>query len=602
MARNLRFLPVVALFGITAACSGKETSCPEYAERAAGPSAPTANAGASASDAVPTAGVDATRLVAEADIVQLDDTQKRIYAMSKSGTLAIVDAKTPGALTLMGKTALPGEPFEMYRRGDVLVTMSNGAVAGDGHLYDAKVDGTSTSTDATSSAVVAAVDIHDPANAKTTATLKVPGEIADSRIVGNILYLATYENVSCWSCSTIPRTLVSSFDLTDPTSPRAIDQISYDGSNDAGGFNAAWSTPWKRSITATATRMYVGGLVSNPSQATDEGTIEVIDITDPTGHLRRATHVTIAGAIMSRWQMDETDGILRVVSQRGAGRTSNGEQYPDVDTFRIESSDSIVRVGHMTLQLPQQEGLKTVRFDGNRGYAISFNQTDPLFTIDLTDPAHPVQKGSLTMPGWVFDIEPRGDRLLGLGLDRTDQNGNLNVSLFDVSDLAHPTMINRVSFGPTHMYEDYMITQGVLAEDQDRIQKAFRIFDDGLIAVPFSGGDGSCSADSTTTTTGGGVQLLDWTPSTLVKQAMLPVTGNPRRAVRRDSDAMKELIAISDSNVSSFTINQHSAVVPTANVVIGTCVARTATFGMGGFGDGNDVAHPQVGAFEGSCY
>ena len=597
MTSNLRFLPVAALLGVTAACSGgAKTPCPDYASA----SAPKAGADTSgAASAAPTA-VDATRLVGEADIVQLDDTQKRIYAMSKSGTLAIVDARTPGALTLMGKTALPGEPFEMYRRGDVLVTMSNAAVAGDGHLYDATVDGTSTRADPTSSAVIAAVDIHDPANAKTTATLKVAGEIADSRIVGNILYLATYENVSCWSCSTIPRTLVSSFDITDPTTPKAIDQISYDGSNDAGGFNAAWSTPWKRSITATATRMYVGGLTSNQAQAKDEGTIEIIDIADPAGHLRRATHVTVAGPIMSRWQMDETNGILRVVSQRGAGQSSNGDQFPDVDTFRIESSDSIVRVGHMTMQLPQQEGLKTVRFDGNRGYAISFNQTDPLFTLDLTDPANPVQKGSLTMPGWVFDIEPRGDRLIGLGLDRTDPTGNLNVSLFDVSDLAHPTMINRVSFGPTNMYEDYMITQGVLAEDQDRIQKAFKIFDDGLIAVPFSGGDGSCT--SAASTTGGGVQLLDWTPSSLTKQAMLPVVGNPRRAVRRDSDTMKELIAISDSNVSSFTINQHSAVLPTASVVIGTCVARTANLGPGGFGIGNDVYEGNKKNSSDSCY
>ena len=601
MLRPLRFLPAVALLALTAACGHDKGPC-SMADRAAAPTASgAANAGASAPAS---AGTDATRLVAEADIVQLDDAQKRIYAMSKSGTLAIVDAMTPGALTLLGKTALPGQPFEMYRRGDVLVTMSNGAIASDGSLYGATVDASTTSTtDTGSGAVVAAVDIRDPANAKTTATLKVPGEIADSRIVGDILYLATYENATCWSCSTLPRTLVTSFDLTDATAPKQIDQISYDGSNDAGGFNAAWSTPWKRSITATATRMYVGGLTSDPSKATDEGTIEVIDITDPAGHLRRGTHVTIAGPIMSRWQMDETNGILRVVSQRGAGQTQNGDQYPDVDTFRIESSDSIVRIGHMTLQLPQQEGLKTVRFDGNRGYAISFNQTDPLFTIDLTDPTKPVQKGSLTMPGWVFDIEPRGDRLIGLGLDRNDTAGNLNVSLFDVSDLAKPSMIQRVSFGPTHMYEDYMITQGVLAEDQDRIQKAFAIFDDGLIAVPFSGGDGSCTSDSTTVN-GGGVQLLDWTSSSLTKQAMLPVAGNPRRAVRRDTAAMKTLIAISDSNVSSFTINQHSAVLPTANVVIGTCVARTAGgIGLGGM-MGNDVGYAggQSLGNDDSCY
>src|SRR4029079_7512378 len=100
-------------------------------------------------------------------------------------------------------------------------------------------------------------------------------------------------------------------------------------------------------------------------------------------------------------------------------------------------------------------------------YAITFNQTDPLFTIDLTDATHPTQKGELQIPGWMFHLEPRGNFILGLGLDRTDKTGNINVSLFDVADLTKPTLVKRVSFGPTNMYEDYQITNGVLAEDQD---------------------------------------------------------------------------------------------------------------------------------------
>ena len=285
--------------------------------------------------------------------------------------------------------------------------------------------------------------------------------------------------------------------------------------------------------------------------------------------------------------MDEHEGVLRVISQRGAGRTSNGEKFPDLDTFRIESTSSLPRLGHTTITLPRQEGLKTVRFDGLRAYAITFNQTDPLFALDLSTPANPAQKGELHMPGWMYHLEPRGDRVLGLGLDRTDRSGNLNVTLFDVSDLSAPKLVERVSFGPSNMYEDYMITNGVLAEDQDRIQKAFRVFDDGLIAIPFSGGTGyggdACK--------GGGVQLVDWTRSSLVKQALLPVSGNARRAIRRDSEQMKELIAVSDSNVSSFQIDQRAAVKPTADVVIGSCVARSTPNGgpVGGFGGPNDV-------------
>ena len=328
--------------------------------------------------------------------------------------------------------------------------------------------------------------------------------------------------------------------------------------------------------------------------------VVTLDITDPTGHLTVGAKIITAGPVLSRWQMDESNGVLRVISQRGAGRLSNGEKFPDVDTFRIDSTQSLVRLGHTTLTLPRQEGLKTVRFDGPRAYAITFNQTDPLFAIDLSDPAHPAQKGELSMPGWMYYLEPHGDRVIGLGLDRNDQAGNLNVSLFDVSNMATPTLVQRVSFGPTNMYEDYSITNGVLAEDQDRIQKAFRVFEDGLIAIPFSGaGSTGAATGSSCSTQGSGIQLVDWTSTSLTKHAMLPVSGNARRAIRRDSAVAKELIAVSDSNVTSFSIDLRDAPKQNADVVIGTCVTRTTPNGSNVGGGGGRVGggdyHPGGG-------
>jgi hypothetical protein len=277
--------------------------------------------------------------------------------------------------------------------------------------------------------------------------------------------------------------------------------------------------------------------------------------------------------------MDEFQGYLRVVSQVGVLTSQNGTKYPDIDTFRIDSSTALVRVGHTSMDLPRQEALKTVRFDGARAFAITFAETDPLFTIDLSNPAAPAQKGELVIPGWVYHLEPRGNRLIGLGLNRRDSAGNLNVSLFDVSDLSKPTMLERVSFGPNYAYSDQQITQGIMAEDQDRIQKAFRIYSDGLIAVPYSGaqyGADACQSNAS------GIQLLSWTTSSLEKLGNVPMTGNPRRSVRRDSDLMKELIAVSDSNVRSFRIDNQYAPTQTADVIIGRCVPKTLSPQGGG--------------------
>lgn len=545
------------------------------------------NAGAAPAEAA--TGTDATRLVAEADIVQLDAERNWLYTISRSGTLAVVDGSQPSALTLLGKFALRGEPFEMYRREGALLVLANQGVRFDGGLADPlPEDSAPTPPVATSSSLLQAIDIANPESPKSVGTLSIPGEIADSRIVGDVLYVASWENGACYGCGPTARTVVTTFDIANPSAPKQIDQMIFSSAPSYSNVTTT-TTPWKRSIIATKDRLYVGGIAAEAT-STNEGVIEVLDISDPTGHLVHGATLAVAGPILSRWQMDEYEGTLRVVSQRGAARNVNGEQYPDVDTFRIESSSSLLRVGHTTLKLPKQEGLKSVRFDGKRAYAITFEtvtRRDPLFTIDLSDPAKPTQKGDLDMPGWVFHIVPRGDRLIGLGLDRdqsTASGGALNVSLFDVADLSRPSLLSRVAFGPQWASSDAQLTQQSMAEDQDRIQKAFRLFDDGLITIPFS--------DPYTAQTcqrgQSGIQLVEWTRESLTKRAMLPVDGNPRRALRRDSSSTREVIAVSDSHVVAFDIRSRDAVVPTAKVEIGRCVPRPlapqATMPVGGGG------------------
>ena len=520
----------------------------------------------------------AERAIEEADIIQLDDGL--LYAMSKSGTVSIVDIATPGRLDLLGQTTLRGEPFEMYRRGDFLVTMANGAVATNGTMTTA-----GQPVDSGAGALVSVLDVHDPSALVEVATLKVPGEVADSRIVGNVLYLATYENAACYGCGTTPRTMVTTFDIATPTAIALIEQVSFQ-SNAPDGYNLPWGANWKRSIFVTDQRLYIGGhadIDPNGYGTAKEGIIDVLDVSDPGGRLAVGARITVAGAILSRWQLEERDGILRVISQQGAGRTGNGIGEPEVDTFRVDSAKSFVPLGHTSIRLPRQEGLRTVRFDATRAYAITYNQTDPLFVIDLADPARPIQRGELMMPGFMYHLEPHGDRIIGLGIDRNDPGGSLNVSLFDVADADRPRMLARVPFAVANITEDYAILDGEIAEDQDRIQKAFRVFSDGIVVVPFSAprpyyasGDG-CAND------GGGVQVVEWTGDTLTKRALLPLPGNPRRAFEYE----QQMITVSDSNVRAFTLESAVAAHQTADVKIGTCVLDADPYyPNGGFNGG----------------
>ena len=54
------------------------------------------------------------------------------------------------------------------------------------------------------------------------------------------------------------------------------------------------------------------------------------------------------------------------------------------------------------------------------------------------------QMGELEIPGWVYHMEPRGDRVYALGYDDAAEGRGMTVSIFDVSDMTTPTMLDRV--------------------------------------------------------------------------------------------------------------------------------------------------------------
>jgi len=82
------------------------------------------------------------------------------------------------------------------------------------------------------------------------------------------------------------------------------------------------------------------------------------------------------------------------------------------------------------------EALYGVRFLGDRAHAVTFEQVDPLYVIDLADPGDPRIAGELAVPGFSDFLHPvTDDLLLGLG---TPAGGGVKLELFDVSDIARP--------------------------------------------------------------------------------------------------------------------------------------------------------------------
>ena len=85
-----------------------------------------------------------------------------------------------------------------------------------------------------------------------------------------------------------------------------------------------------------------------------------------------------------------------------------------------------------------------MRFIGDRGYVVTFRQVDPLYVVDLGDPARPAVRGELKIPGFSSYLHPVGDDLLvGIGQSATAQGRTTGtqVSLFDVSDPRAPRRV-----------------------------------------------------------------------------------------------------------------------------------------------------------------
>ncbi len=177
--------------------------------------------------------------------------------------------------------------------------------------------------------------------------------------------------------------------------------------------------------------------------------IHVFDVSRPRTTEYRASG-SVEGSLLNQFSMDEHDGVLRVATTRGDG----GFVLEDTAAPGSRGGDSIVTTlrvqGRRLTPIGRVEGLGrgeriyAVRFMGDRGYVVTFRQTDPLYTIDLSDPDAPRMTGELKINGYSAYLHPIDENhVLGVGQDATEmgQRFGAQVSLFDVSDPASPKRI-----------------------------------------------------------------------------------------------------------------------------------------------------------------
>lgn len=178
------------------------------------------------------------------------------------------------------------------------------------------------------------------------------------------------------------------------------------------------------------------------------------------GEIAAEAQGTVYGSLLNQFSMDEYEDHLRLVATMYGRMKAVNDGIPYID-FESEQTQTLYvldknlkTVGFIG-DLAPGERVYSVRFDGEIGYFVTFRQTDPLFTADLSDPTKPVILSELKIPGFSEYLHPYGEGLLfGLGQD-ADENGIrtgcVKLSMFNVADPtdvteAHTLILDNCSY------------------------------------------------------------------------------------------------------------------------------------------------------------
>lgn len=367
--------------------------------------------------------------VDEGDIVKTDGNY--IYALYGS-TVRIIKAEGEN-LEKISEISLPEkdeEVHEMYLDGNVLNLIATGNEASmdeqeeDVYFVDRK-----------SYTRVYTYDIHEKETPKLSGYTEQEGYYKTSRKNGDMLYVFTeYTPIikdTQESSTIMPRVSGGVMPLEDIYLPEYADQAGYlvIASVDV-------KQPEKvvdhKAIVSAADRFYVSteniyGISSHYENGRDYTQILKFSYRD--GKIKPAAAGDIRGYLNDTFSMNEHEGYLRVV----ATDWNNDEVLTNLYVL-----DENLDVYGKIENLAPGESIRSARFLGDIGYFVTFRDTDPLFSVDLSSPKEPKILGELKVTGFSAYLHFYGEnKLLGIGNEVDPETGEykgIKVSMFDISD------------------------------------------------------------------------------------------------------------------------------------------------------------------------
>jgi len=422
--------------------------------------------------------------ISEADVIKTDGNY--IYAIN-SKNLFIV--KTGGGdMNLISKIAQPPMNesqvyFEMYVSGDRLIAIRHGynPVAEKDSSFT--LDGTKTYIDypINGNIMDTSIDIFDISNPEAPArlhTLTQSGDYSASCMVNGYLYLITtyYDDVSQINTAD-PRTFVPLFardgeqytpDESEIYLPLGTEWpcftvISGIDANASGNFISRKSVYGDEgAIYMSQDAVYLAHTMWEDAQ-NDYGTEYVVHtnwsetvlskLTADSGQVEPGAQTLVPGYVLNQLAMDEYQGVIRIVTANDQSTwygfkddsvARSSDEISKLPESEIKTTNALYTLDNelqplgSALDLAPGDRVYSCRFMGDIAYLVTYRQTAPLISVDLSVPSAPrVSSGQETtaLPEY---LQPYSDgRLFGLGRNTDPDTGimrDIKMTMFDNTD------------------------------------------------------------------------------------------------------------------------------------------------------------------------
>jgi uncharacterized secreted protein with C-terminal beta-propeller domain len=367
-----------------------------------------------------------------------------------------------------------------------------------------------------------------------TSRFTADGWLNDSRLAGNQLYLVN----TTWAY----------YNPTEQNTDRTtLHQVEIDAN---GNLTDKQSFDVLAQAQSAVVSSAPGWITVSSSNYTDWNTsnIEVFSVTESGATKLTTSPVKTTGRVQNKFNVNFDGEYISAITSRTEAPTDGSWRRTPVTTLENFTLDGALA---SSLEIIRNESLFATRFHKNTLYAVTFQQIDPLWVIDLADKGTPKITGHLEVPGFSTYIEPIGDFLFSIGLE----DGKIAASLFDVRDPANPTLADRAYLDQRWAWSEALYNE-----------KALKVLpDQGLALIPFSG---STSA----------LQLLDISIESTGKLTLRGKIENAT-ASRRATVVDKTLISITQEQLLTADITNRDLPTIQSEVLLAWPVDRVAVSG-----------------------